>query len=286
MNVPLSSGGSGTSTLTVGSSTVGTYNVTVTGTSGSLAHSTNVILRVGNRPPVPGPLFDRTVNEGITLTFTETATDPDGDAVSLSLGSSPPSGASVTSKGVFSWTPSEAQGPGSYVVTVVATDAFNASASLSFKVSVSEVNLPPVLTIPGPQTVRNDARLAFQVTATDPDIPVNTISLTVSGLPAGASFDGATGTLTWTPPSGVAGTYTVTFTATDTGMPSLSDSKAVNILVSSGGSEPCFICGLVPMTSAIWLLAFGLSLGAMLVIAAYNVKTRREYRRLLRSRNP
>src|SRR2546426_691560 len=45
-SVTLSSGGSGSSTLTVSSSNAGGYTVTVTGTSGSLSHSTNITVTV------------------------------------------------------------------------------------------------------------------------------------------------------------------------------------------------------------------------------------------------
>ncbi len=45
-SVTLSSGGSGSSVLTVSSSTAGSYSVTVTGTSGSLSHSTTVLVSV------------------------------------------------------------------------------------------------------------------------------------------------------------------------------------------------------------------------------------------------
>jgi len=44
----LGSGGTATSTLTVGSSTIGNYTVTVTGTSGSLAHSVSILVIVSD----------------------------------------------------------------------------------------------------------------------------------------------------------------------------------------------------------------------------------------------
>ncbi|MBP6924082.1 MAG: DNRLRE domain-containing protein [Candidatus Pacebacteria bacterium] len=72
-----------------------------------------------NRSPEfsnPGP---QEVLEGDLLTFDITATDPDGDAVSISA-TNTPSGASFDGT-TFSWEPSLAQA-GVYVVTFIATD--------------------------------------------------------------------------------------------------------------------------------------------------------------------
>ena len=62
----------------------GNYNVTITVTdNGSPAASDFeiVTITVGNvnRPPVLAPIGAKTVNEGQLLTFTVTATDPDGE---------------------------------------------------------------------------------------------------------------------------------------------------------------------------------------------------------------
>ena len=60
-------------------------------------------------------------------------------------------GASIDStSGVFSWAPTEAQGPGTYTFDVVATD--NGSPALSDRetitVTVNEINLAPGLSVP------------------------------------------------------------------------------------------------------------------------------------------
>ena len=62
------------------------------------------------------------------LGFTATATDTDLPANTLTFSladgtaGSVPAGAAITAGGVFSWTPGEAQGPGSYTFDVVVTD--------------------------------------------------------------------------------------------------------------------------------------------------------------------
>jgi len=73
-----------------------------------------------NRPPVLNPIGAKTVSENQALTFTATATDPDGNALTFS-GGNLPTGATLSAAGVFSWTPTFVQA-GSYPVTVTVTD--------------------------------------------------------------------------------------------------------------------------------------------------------------------
>ena len=51
---------------------------------------------------------------GDVLTFTAVASDPDsGQTLAFSLDAGAPAGAAINSaSGIFNWTPSEAQGPG------------------------------------------------------------------------------------------------------------------------------------------------------------------------------
>ena len=78
-------------------------------------------------------------------------------------------------------------------------------------------NQPPLLAPIGAQTATEGQQLAFTVTATDPG---DTVTLSASGLPAGASFrdnGGGSGAFSWTPATGAAAASpnAVTFTATD-----------------------------------------------------------------------
>jgi hypothetical protein len=62
-----------------------------------------------NRPPVLDAVGDRTVDEGATLTFTVSASDPDGGTLTYSA-SNLPSGASFEpATRTFSWTPDHSQ---------------------------------------------------------------------------------------------------------------------------------------------------------------------------------
>ena len=82
---------------------------------------------------------------------------------------------------------------------------------------MGEVNLPPVLAPIGNKSVDEQTLLQFTVTARDPDLPANTLTLAADGLPAGATFDPATGMFAWTPTEAQGpGSYDVTFTVRTT----------------------------------------------------------------------
>ncbi len=195
--------------------------------------------------PVVANPGNQTVNELATLAFTATATDADlpANTLSFSLDAGAPAGATIgASTGAFSWTPTEAQGPGSFPVTIRATD--NGSPALSgtaaITITVNEVNVAPVVTNPGNKTTNELVALAFTVTATDADLPANTITWSLdAGAPAGATIGAGTGAFSWTPAEIQGpGSYPVTIRATDNGSPALSGTAAITITVNEVNVAP------------------------------------------------
>jgi len=96
-----------------------------------------------NFAPLLAQPVSQTVPEMAAYQSQLSATDPNGAAQTLTYALvSGPSGLSVSTSGMVQWTPTEAQGPGSYPVTVKVTD--NGSPPLSdsrdFTLSVIEVN--------------------------------------------------------------------------------------------------------------------------------------------------
>jgi len=79
---------------------------------------------VENVAPVIAAIPSQTVTKGVLLTFTASATDADLPANTLTyslIGA--PTGASINSStGVFTWTPTETQGPGTFNFTVSVSD--------------------------------------------------------------------------------------------------------------------------------------------------------------------
>lgn len=136
--------------------------------------------------------------------------------------------------GAISWTPTEAQGPGTFEVTVRVTD--NGVPPLAdtreFSVSVGEVNRQPFLTAMTDSTVHAGTVFAISLGATDPDVPANAVTFSLVTGPVGATVS-ASGRVEWTAPlasSGSTGTFVVR--VTDDGVPPQSDEKSFQVAVA------------------------------------------------------
>ncbi len=189
----------------------GTYNLTFTADDGQgNTDSENITITVQdvNRSPQLGAIGDKTVVEGVLLSFTLTATDSDGDNVSFTV-SGAPSGATL-SGATFNWTPSLSQS-GTYDVTFTADDGQGDTDSETITITVNDLNQPPELSAIGDQTVGEAETLSFVLSGTDPD--GEEVSFSAEDLPTRASLTGAT--FDWTPGFDQSGAYSVTFTATD-----------------------------------------------------------------------
>ena len=229
-----------------------TPSVTVTVTdngTGNLTDSETFTITVGdiNVAPVLAAIGNQAVNEGATLSFTASATDADlpGQTLSYSLdAASIALGMSIdTNTGVFSWTPTEAQGGTAPSVTITVTDngAGNLTDSETFTITVNEINTAPVLGAIGNQTVNEGATLSFTVSATDVDLPAQslTYSLDAASIALGMSIDANTGVFSWTPTEAQGGlTPSVTITVTDNGTGNLTDSETFTITVGDTNLAP------------------------------------------------
>jgi uncharacterized protein (TIGR03437 family) len=97
----------------------------------------------------------------------------------------------------------------------------------------------PVLTVPDQQIAKFGSTLRFTVSAVDPaDMP---LQLAAARVPAGASFDPASGQFTWVPTAAQSGKHEISFVATNSA--SQTSTAQVTIEVDSGtpvanGSEP------------------------------------------------
>lgn len=219
------------------------YNITVRVTdngSPNLSATRLFTVQVNevNNAPVLSGYTNRTVGEGALMTATGSVTDSDTppQALTFSLDATPPAGATIhPTTGVVSWTPSEAQGPGTHFITVRVTDNGEPalSATTTMTVIVSEVNTAPVLASIGNYTNGPGSTIAFTASATDADEPAQTLTYSLDAdAPAGAAIDNA-GAFTWTPSSAQAGTTNViTVRATDDGSPPLSHTRSFTVVVT------------------------------------------------------
>ena len=97
---------------------------------------------------------------------------------------------------------------------------------------------PPVLTVPSSQTVQEGQLLTFNVSAVDPD--GQQLMLYTTLMPPGGTFSdhhNNTGTFSWTPDPGSAGSYSATFVA-DAGFFNGTDTESVAIEVVVANDAP------------------------------------------------
>lgn len=192
----------------------GTYSVTVraTDTVTNLFGETNVSITIAAAaaPVIRNATVQGNVGTSLNYRVPVASRNP----VTFALSGTIPSGLTISSSGVLSWTP---QATGSYPVTVTVTDT-KTSATAS---AVITLQISPALTYNGPlitATAINGTAgspLAALINITDTDPGVRYVSVSIKGAPAGMSFGGSgQGILVrWQRP--VAGTYTLVVTATD-----------------------------------------------------------------------
>lgn len=210
-----------------------TFTVTVkdaAGATDSIAVTITLTDGVSNSAPVLTSIGNRSVNELEALAFTASASDPDNDPLTFSL-TGAPNGAAISPTGSFSWTPTEAQGPGTYSFDVVVSDGALATFE-RLSVTVNEVNLPPELNAIGNKAVETSKTLTFTAVATDADLPVNTLTFSLNSAPAGASIS-TSGDFTWTPSA--AGTFSATVTVSDG---NANDTETFTITVTDPSTQP------------------------------------------------
>jgi len=223
----------------------GTQIVTITVSANGYISGSDTVDVTGNAAPVLASIGNKSVDEGSLLTFTASAADQDTPANTLtfSLDAGAPAGASIQpTTGVFSWTPTEAQGPGTFDVTIRVTD--NGTPNLNdfetIEVTVGEVNVAPVLGSIGEKSVDEGSLLSFTASAADQDTPANTLTFSLdAGAPSGASINANSGVFTWTPTEAQGpGTFNVTVRVSDDGTPNLDDFETIEIAVSEVNDRP------------------------------------------------
>jgi hypothetical protein len=207
----------------------GTYTITITGTgnaSGTPTHSTTFSLTV-NTPPAIISASGTTFTQGVSGTFTVTATG--SPTLVLTESGALPIGVSFTDNGNGTATLAGKPASGSnasYPITIGASNGFGSPASQSFTLSVSAAPPPPDFTIAatpgsGSVTAGGTATSTISTTATGGS---QSVALSATGTPPGASIGFSPQTVTSggssstmsviTSSSTTPGPYTITVTGT------------------------------------------------------------------------
>ncbi|QCK13871.1 putative Ig domain-containing protein [Mangrovivirga cuniculi] len=228
----------------------GTYEVTVRvrddgSPRGMAEEKFKIDVLETNTAPILNDPGDKIVDEQTKLEFTLFSTDtdrPEND-IEYSIVSGAASGMSLDSNtGLFSWTPSENQGPSTYLVTFSASDG-ELSDTKDVEITVNEVNTLPVIGTINDRTIDEQTILSFTVNANDSDIPQNTISYSLISPPQGAAIDPSTGQFSWTPTELQGpGNYTITVAVSD----GIGEStRSFTVVVNEVNKPPVFTSGAI-----------------------------------------
>ena len=191
----------------------GSYaNVTISVSDGtaqaSLAAFSIVVNAAPNQPPTISGTPPTTVTAGQAYSFTPTASDPDGQALTFAIVNKPSWATFNTSTGRLNGTPTTAQ-TGSYANVTISVSDGAAQASLApFTIVVSTAapaNRPPTISGTPPTTVTAGQAYSFTPTASDPD--GQTLTFAIVNKPSWATFNTSTGRLNGTPVAANAGSY-------------------------------------------------------------------------------
>jgi hypothetical protein len=243
-------GGTGTVTTSItiapGFSDAGSYPSSVTADDGIQQVDEPFLITVNNvdRPVALDPLGDINVAEGASASSGVSASDPDGETITLSASlpgfatlDAPTSGAGAVSTTVTA-SPGFSDA-GSYPSSVTATAGLTSDTE-NFTINVSENDRSPVLQAIADINVQEGGSASTPVDASDAD--GDAITLTPNGFPAFATLDSPTTgsgsvstTVTASPVSGDAGTYPVSVTASAM---SLSDTENFDIVVTQPNQQP------------------------------------------------
>ncbi|NIO11910.1 MAG: PKD domain-containing protein, partial [Deltaproteobacteria bacterium] len=221
-----------------------TPEICVTDDDGGLACDSFVVT-VNNVAPTVHAGRDQLTEEGTTVAFSGSFTDPGADTHSYSwhFGDGSPAVTGSLAP-VHTYIDN-----GTYTVTLTVTDDDGGSATDTAMVTVR--NLPPVISVLASATVDEGTPLELELTASD-NCRLDVVTLEASGLPDGARFSStpgnpATGTLHWTPAFTQSGSYPgLTFTATDNdgGI----DTRTINLIVNEKGQPVLAVTNLVDDT--------------------------------------
>ncbi len=151
---------------------------------------------VTNQPPVIAAIVSPSIPELVPYSLQLSASDPDTPTSQLvwSLTSAPAGASLNATTGRFTWTPTEAQGPGTFPVIVSVTDG-NQSAQATFTISVTEVNQAPVIRPSVSPTIDEGTTYNVLLQANDPDLPAQTLTWSLVSGPTGFVQNPTTGEL-------------------------------------------------------------------------------------------
>ncbi len=214
---------------------VGTHTVTVRVTDAIGAYDTktfSVEVLNQNDAPVIAPITNQSTEEHASYKYQVNVTDIDQlvveptEALDFTL-LNHPTGMQISSTGEITWIPG-ATDVAAHTVQVMVSDLSGASDTVSYTLTVTNVNDAPTFASIPDQTAIEDQPWTFQVSANDPD-PANALTYSFVSKPSGMVINSSTGNISWNPDNDDVGNYTVTVKATDASGASVTQSFALTV---------------------------------------------------------
>jgi large repetitive protein len=196
--------------------TGGTYDLTFTPINSTGTGNAQTFTLIVNESPAITSANGTVFSVGTAGTFTVTANGYPASTIA-ETGTLPAGVSFDATTGVLSGTPQLGSG-GTYDLTFTPANLVGTGATQDFTLIVNQA---PTITSPSGALFTVGAQSTFNVTASG--VPGVTFGETGT-LPAGVTFDAATGALAGTPQAGTGGTYALTFTATNGISPDASQS--------------------------------------------------------------
>jgi hypothetical protein len=189
-----------------------------------------------NRAPVISGTAPTTIAATTAYTFTPTASDPDGNALTFGVQNLPTWAAFNTSTGRLSGTPSATQLGTFSNIRITVSDGTATVSLAAFSITVTQApNRPPVIGGTPATTANVGQTYTFVPTASDPD--GNTLVFSVTNLPAWATFNSANGAISGMPAAAHVGTHSnIVITVNDSRVSANLAAFSINVVGQSNGT--------------------------------------------------
>jgi hypothetical protein len=200
----------------------------------SATNSFTIIVQEVNVPPSLPTISTQTVNALALLTVNNSATNFNIHSTNFGYGLiNPPSGATISSSGVVTWTPNRAQGPGTNTIITVVTngnpyDAIN--PRLTSTNSFTVIVYAPTLAQPANYTINAGQTVSFTATATDND-PSRVLTFSIASGPG--TIGSSSGLFIWRAAASSGGSSNnIQLVVSDNSVPAITDAKSFYIRVN------------------------------------------------------
>lgn len=226
----------------------GTYFIKI-GSAGASAETVNYELIVNTysgfpnfMPVVSGPLT-ATITEGESVDWQFTATNAEANqTVTWSSQGTLVGSSNFTTGGRLTYTSNELAGPGTYYITIIASDTGTPVRRAEYPVyiNVLENNTAPIISNGQDQTIDEEKKFTYTFSATDSDLPSQSLTFSLDSGPSGATISPG-GSFEWTPTEAQgAGVYPITVRVTDNGPGNLFAVKTITLTVQEINAVPVF----------------------------------------------